>query len=135
MYIMSKAEAKMFACIDDYILVSPKQHSEQYFQHLMSLLTDLGLPSNPDKQTSPCRKLTCLGIQIDLDANTLSIHPEKLHSIHAECLTTSSKRQLTKTAFQSLLASYCTSINVHVQLVHSLTECWHFLERIPQPER
>ena len=72
-YIMSKAGAKMFAYVDDYIRVSSKQHSEQHFQCLASLLTELGLPSNPDKQTSPCRKLTCLGIQIDLDSNTLSI--------------------------------------------------------------
>ena len=102
-YIMSQSGAKMFAYIDDYILISPKCHSEQHFQRLASLLAELGLPSNPEKQTPPCRKLTCLGIQIDLDANTLSIHPGKLHAIYAECLATSNKRQLTKRAFQSLL--------------------------------
>ena len=62
-YIMSKAGAKMFAYIDDYILVSPKPHSEQHVQRLASLLTELGLPSKSDK------KLLGMGIQIDLDAH------------------------------------------------------------------
>ena len=102
-YVMSQSGAKMFAYIDDYILISPKRHADQHFQRLASLLAELGLPSNPDKQTSPCHKLTCLGIQFDLDANTLSIQPEKLCAIYSECLATSNKRQLTKKAFQSLL--------------------------------
>ena len=86
----------MFAYIDDYILISPEKDAQHHFQRLASLLTELG-------QTSPCRKLTCLGIQIDLDANTLSIHPDKLHSIHLECINISHRRHLTKTQYQSLL--------------------------------
>ena len=66
-------------------------------------LTNLELPSIPEKQTCPCCKLPCLGIQIDLDTNTLSIHTEKLHSIHVECLATSDEPHLTREAFQSLL--------------------------------
>ena len=102
-FLMAKSGAKMFAYIDDYILISPEKDAQRHFQRLASLLTELGLPSNPDKQTSPCRKLTCLGIQIDLDANTLSIHPDKLHSIHLECINVSHRRHLTKTQYQSLL--------------------------------
>ena len=102
-FLMAKSGAKMFAYIDDYILISPEADAQRQFRRLASLLTDLGLPSNPDKQTSPCRKLTCLGIQIDLDANTLSIHPDKLQSIYSSCLDVSTRRHLTRTQYQSLL--------------------------------
>ena len=93
----------MFAYIDNYIIVSSKGSGDDHFRRLASLLTEPGLPSNPDKQTPPCRKFTCLGIQIDLEKNQLSIHPEKLESIYNECVATSNKRQLSKGAFQSLL--------------------------------
>ena len=102
-FLMAKSGAKMFAYIDDYILISPEADAQRQFRRLASLLTELGLPSNPDKQTSPCRKLTCLGIQIDLDANTLSIHPDKLQSIYSSCLDVSTRRHLTRTQYQSLL--------------------------------
>ena len=102
-FIMAQEGIKIFAYIDDYVMVSPKASSEAEFQCLASLLMELGLPSNPDKQTPPCRKLTCLGIQIDLDNNELSIDPEKLESIHNECIATSGKRHLSRKAFQSLL--------------------------------
>ena len=98
---MARHKAKMFAYIDDYILVSPKATADAHFRRLASLLTDLGLPSNPDKQTSPCRTLTCLGIQIDLDLNTMSIDSEKLSS--TECMAIKNKKYLSRTAFQSFL--------------------------------
>ena len=100
---MACHEAKMFAYIDDYILVSPKATADAHFQRLASLLTDLGLPSNQDKQTPPCRTLTCLGIQIDLDHNIMSIDPDKLSSILSECIAVKNKKYLSRTAFQSLL--------------------------------
>ena len=102
-FIMANAGVKMFAYIDDYIIISSRASGNVHFRRLVSLLTELGLPSNPDKQTPPCHKLTCLGIQIDLDKNELSIYPEKLESIYNECVATSNKRQLSKGAFQSLL--------------------------------
>ena len=52
----------------------------------------------------------CLGegwlemcIRIDLDANTLSIYPQKLDSIYKEFLAISSSSQVTKKALQSSL--------------------------------
>ena len=102
-FLMAKSGAKMFTYIDDYILISPVKHAQRHFQCLASLLAELGLHSNPDKQTSPCCKLTCLGILIDLDANTLSIHPDKLQSIYSDCIDASTRRHLTRTRYQSLL--------------------------------
>ena len=49
-FILSKAGIKMFAYISDYILVSPKAAVDHHFDTLASLLLELGLPSNPEKQ-------------------------------------------------------------------------------------
>ena len=102
-FIAAKAGINMVAYIDDYMIISPKTSAQRHFDTLASILTQLGLPSNQDKQTPPCRALTCLGIKIDLDQNTLSIDPDKLASIYAECQKVASRRHLTKRAFQSLL--------------------------------
>ena len=58
----------------------------EVFQHFNTTLAELGLPSGPDKQTTPCIVLIYLGIRNDLDTNTLSIHPDKLQNICNECL-------------------------------------------------
>ena len=102
-FIIARHGIKIFLYIDDYILVSPRATADDYFRCLASTLFELGLTSNPDKQTSSCRNLTCLGIRIDLDNNTINIHPAKLQTIYAECSATKKKSHLSKTAFQSLL--------------------------------
>ena len=50
-FILSKKDIKMFAYIDNYILVSPKATADHHFDTLASLLLEQGLPSNPEKQT------------------------------------------------------------------------------------
>ena len=83
--------------------VNPHQTTAMRGLPTRSQITDLGLPINPDKKTAPTRRLTCLGISIDLDTNTLSIEPNKLDEIYAECLQISTKTHLTRKKFQSLL--------------------------------
>ena len=102
-FIPSKAGVNMVAYIDDYVIISPRATAQRHFDTLASILSQLGLPSNQDKQTPPCRALTCLGIKIDLDDNTLSINPDKLASIYSECQAVANRHHLTKRAFQSLL--------------------------------
>ena len=102
-FIAAKSGINMIAYIDDYILVSPKATALHQFDTLASILSQLGLPSNPPKQTPPCRALTCLGIRFDIDANTMSTDPQKLQSIYTECQTVKCKRHLTRKSFQSLL--------------------------------
>ena len=41
----------MFAYINDYILVSSKVAVDHHFDSLASLLLELDLPSNPEKQS------------------------------------------------------------------------------------
>ena len=58
---------------------------------------------NPDKRTSPTRALTCLGIHIDIAANTLSIEGTKLQQIFDEYIRANQKSTISRKAMQSLL--------------------------------
>ena len=81
---------QVFAYIDDYILVSTADLAHFEFEDLSALIIDLslpnpaecGLPMNPEKKTPPTRRLTCLGMSIDLDANAISIENSKLEEIY-----------------------------------------------------
>ena len=74
-HIMSKEDCKGFAYIDDFVIVSSEDDAWRHFNKLSDLFRELGLPMNDNKRSPPSRVLTCLGITIDLDNNTLSIEP------------------------------------------------------------
>ena len=103
MYVMAKCHHKIFAYIDDYIIVAHKNEAHKVFNDLFTLLEDLGLPILMEKLHSPYRSLTCLGIGIDLDNSTLSIEHNKLQDIYLECIKFNNKKYFTNRAFQSLL--------------------------------
>ena len=93
----------MFAYIDDYIIVSSKEEADRAFKQLSELLDELGLPMNPDKRVSPTKALTCLGINIDIARNVLSIDSNKLQAIYDESCRVRHKKKLNKKGMQSLL--------------------------------
>ena len=99
-FIMAKENCKIFAYMDDFIAVAPRPVAVTHFQKLSDLLTELGLPMNPQKKTPPCRSLTCLGITIDIDATTLQIKKSKLQAIYEAWRH---KKFLSKKTFQSLI--------------------------------
>ena len=101
-FIMKKHNIALHVYIDDYIAVIPRDRAQDAFQRLCDVLTELGLPMNQEKLTGPTKRMTCLGIHIDIDTNTMSITPEKIESIYTECKSVSSKIYLSKKAFQSL---------------------------------
>ena len=72
-------------------------------EKLCDLLHELGLPISQDKLTPPTKCLTVLGIEIDIQKNTLRIDRIKLAQIHEECLEVRGKKSLNKRAYQSLL--------------------------------
>ena len=76
-------DAKLVVYIDHYIIVAPEAQAEQVSLHLSDFLLGIGHPMNMDKRSSPSRALTCLGIQTNLDQNTLQIDPEKLSEIYS----------------------------------------------------
>ena len=102
-HIMAKKGVKMHCYIDDYIVVTSKSKAFDQFAMLCDLLQELGLPMNGDKLTPPSKRITCLGIDIDIDNNTMSIAQDKVDDIYTECLAVSKKTVLSKQAFQSLL--------------------------------
>ena len=85
-FIMKKAGVNLHCYIDDYVAVAPQCEAEEYFKKLCDLLHELGLPINQDKLTPRSKCLTVLGIEIDIQKNTLRIDPIKLAQIHEECL-------------------------------------------------
>ena len=103
LYIMRQVNCSIFAYIDDFIMISPENDAERHFHKLHDLFSDLGLPMNQDKVTPPTRVLTCLGITIDLDNNSLSIEKSKMDQILEECILVSKKHTPTRKQFQSLL--------------------------------
>ena len=102
-HIMKRKGFKSFAYIDDFILVNPKPKAKKAFDTLTDLLQELGLPMNDDKRTPPTRALTCLGIHIDLNKNTLSIDRDKIEAIYDQCTRTLQRKTISKKQLQSLL--------------------------------
>ena len=93
----------MFAYIDDFMIVSPKHKAEMAFHALYDLLTELGLPINPGKCNPLSKVLTCLGIEVNIKANTISITEAKINTILDECLSIYGKKRISRHTFQSLL--------------------------------
>ena len=102
-HIMAKEGVKLHCYIDDYIVVTSKSKASEQFAMLCDLLDELSLPMNKDKLTPPSKRITCLGIDIDIDNNTMSIARDKVKVIYAECLAVNKKTVLSKQAFQPLL--------------------------------
>ena len=100
---MAQQGYKMFPYIDDYILVTHRDKALDAFRCLVHLLTELGLPMNPDKLCPPSTSLTCLGVTIDLVHQTLSIEDAKIKAIWHECHAILGKTYLSRNKFQSFL--------------------------------
>ena len=95
-YIMSEEGIQLRCYIADYIAVVPKSKAHAAFHKLCDVLNELGLPINYDKLTPPTKCLTCLGIDFNIESNTMSISKDKLEAIYAECVEVSTKRSLSK---------------------------------------
>ena len=61
------------------------------------------MKANSPPPPPPTKTLTCLGIDINIDTNFMSIAQDKHEAIYAECVTVSNKNSLSKHAYQSLL--------------------------------
>ena len=77
--------------------------SEQAFVFLLALLDDLGLPTSSKKVEAPCRVLTCLGIEFDMDKHIIRIPPAKLSEMIELCHQWAHKTSATKKQIQSLI--------------------------------
>ena len=86
----------------DFLVVAERHSAIQFYNRLSNLFIELELPINLDKKTPPVKLLTCLGISINIEANTLSIDNTKLVAIYEECIHVLGTKYLTKKSFQSL---------------------------------
>ena len=115
-FMMKKLGVNLHCYIDNYVAVATRYEAKQYFEKLCDLLQELGLPIIQDKLTPPTKSLTVLGIQIDIQANTMRIDPNKLAQIYSECLTVKNKKFLSKKAYQSLLGKLLYIHDFHQDL-------------------
>ena len=84
-HIMAKKGVKLHCYIDDYTVATLKLFkATEQFLLLCDLLQELGLFLNKDKLTPPTKRLMCLGIDIDINNNTMSITQDKLKAIYNE---------------------------------------------------
>ena len=102
-YVMARQSYRIFAYIDDFVAVSTVHQSDRAFQALSHLIHKLGLSMNEGNRKPPCKALTCLGININLTTNVLSIDQDKIQAIYSECVQIKDKKHLTRKAYQSLL--------------------------------
>ena len=70
---MRNHDITLHCYIDDYLAVLPKSRAQDALERLCDVLTELGLPMNKDKLTTPTKCMKCLGIDIDINKNTMSI--------------------------------------------------------------
>ena len=91
--------------IDDLIYTGLPSEIHKSFAFLTELLHDLGLDISKKKLVPPSTSVTCLGIQINTVARTISIPSEKLHRIVKLCASWSCKTYCSKRDLQSLLGS------------------------------
>ena len=71
----------LFNYIDDLIYTGLPSNIHNSFKFLLQLLQDLGLEISHKKLVAPHMSVTCLGIEIDTVARTLSIPEKKLVEI------------------------------------------------------
>ena len=102
-WIASQQGRLVFNYLDDFIGVSPALTAHIDFQMLSDLLSSLGLQESSAKSCPPSTVMTCLGVELNTDAFTLSVSPDRLCEIERLLERWVRKRTATKTALQSLV--------------------------------
>ena len=102
-FMMKKLGVNIHCYIDDHVVVATRHEAEQYFNQLCDLLKELSLPINQENLPLPTKRLTVLGTEIDIQANTMRIQSNEFLQIYEECLAVRGRKALSKKAYQSLL--------------------------------
>ena len=76
-HIMTSHNVRIFNYIDDVICVHQCQKADAEFKTLFNLFEFLGIPINPSKVVRRSRSLTCMGIDVNLEAKQLTIPQDK----------------------------------------------------------
>ena len=102
-YIMAGRGVTVWNYIDDMYACCYKDVSERAFQGLLDTIRLLGLPINQSKVFPPTKKLSIMGILVDINEGTFSIENEKLTEISNVCTRAFVCDVITKHDLQSLL--------------------------------
>ena len=102
-HVMTSRDVRMYNYIDDVICIHKRHNADAEFDVLHSLFEFLGVPVNPKKVVRPCRSLTCMGIEVDLDMRQLRIPHTKIIEILDMCQLITAKRVISRKQLQSLL--------------------------------
>lgn len=94
--------------LDDFLLYEQSfDKCKLALSTLISLLRSLGFRINWKKVCDPCRCLVFLGIQIDLDAGTLNLDPDKQHKLITFLKDITHRKRISKHTLQ-VVAGKCT---------------------------
>lgn len=113
--MMERRGFKTVVFLDDFFLCEDSfQRCLLSLNTLISLLRSLNFRINWKKVVDPCRKLTFLGIQIDLDKQTLSLEPTKVKKLCETLQKAAGNTRLSKKQLQSLCGklSWASVVNV-----------------------
>ena len=89
--------------LDDFIGISSPDKTFRDYDTCGSLLRHLGSQESPSKACPPSPVLTCLDVQVNSLALTLSVTPEQLQEIETLFLQWTTWRSATKSELQSLV--------------------------------
>lgn len=104
----SRGYSRTFCYLDDFIILENSYDSCQKSQLvLISLLGDLGFSVNWSKCSSPSKKCTYLGIEIDSDVMQIALPGKKMEKLHSELKFFENKARATKKQIQRLTGILC----------------------------
>ena len=110
---LTARQVTAYMYLDDIIAISPtKEIALRDYNKVLALLQKLGLAIAAQKLQPPATAVIWLGIRIDVDANQLSIPPQKLGLIKDCMAAAADQRYLTKKHLQRLigLANHLTKV-------------------------
>lgn len=89
--------------LNDFIGISSPDKAFRDYDTCGLLLRDLGLQESPSKACPSSPVITCLGVEVNSLALTLSVTPERLHELETLLLQWTTQRSATKSELQSLV--------------------------------
>jgi len=113
--MMERRGFNIVVFLDDFFLCEDSfQKCLLSLNTLISLLRSLNFRINWKKVVDPCRRLTFLGVQIDLDNQTLALDPIKVQKLCETLEQTATKTRLSKKQLQSICGklSWASVVNV-----------------------
>ena len=111
--IMQRHGYTCVSYIDDFMVIGDDElKCKQAFDFLVQLMSDLGFKINWNKVTLPATLITFLGVEIDTNARTMSLPPNKLDDVRVLLSTWVMKTKATKKELQRIIGklNWCARV-------------------------